>query len=585
MKLIKQTPNPLHHAATLLLTLLLVASCAEQLPNWPVPLDTPEAETITIDATDKTTLVVSWPAVEDAAAYEFSLYKVDEKGANPVAVGIEKEAITGTTARRPQEPSTYYKIVLKTLGDQKNRANAQRFAERLWNNIPILLQTPPANQLTIDAEDPAKLLITWPAVSGAKGFEFTLYKVDPSGENPVAVGPEKELITGTSAERPQDPASFYKIALQVLGDPEQNTLDGQLVERLWNNLPAGTLPTGTNLTEHLLANPITGDEEVTILLAPYGLYTMTGNIALGTTPVILRGQSKDAPATITITDGSFVNSGAALRLENLELDYTNFLTEKDGENNLTHNALILMSPHPEGATLTSNGFLLLPETAPITLQSCKITGLKGYLFSDDANSETRRYAIETLRIEDCIIGMNTGTWGNATIRFQSSIVRNFTLTKSTIYNEVAPAATNNRFMQFNSTSYASQIEGWTGGSMTIINNTFWQAGKGSHSFNSNGPMGRAEDLVTVQKNIFVDSFENGNAINRFRRGNTTAQFVGGWNTQWYDGANFSGGSDATRDPDNRIETDPGLTYLGNGVFTLSGPDQISAATGDPRWLP
>lgn len=563
------------------LACLFAVSCTDELPDYPVPLDSPGADLITIDASNPSKLVFSWPAVEEAAGYEFSLYKVDDKGLNPVVVGTEKEAVAGTSVERPQEASTYYKIVLASLGDKKNRSNAQMVTEKLWNNIPIILKTPAANQVVIDAEDAGKLRISWPAVDGASGFEFSLYKVNAQGENPVAVGTEKEVVAGTSVERPQDPFSYYKIALKVLGDPSKNTVDGDLMERFWDNLPANVIPSGTNLTEYVRTNPISGTEEVTLLLAPYGVYSMNGNIALGTTPVVVRAQSKDAQATINVTDGSFVNSGAGFRLENLILDYSGFLAEKDGENNLTNNAVVLMnSALPEGAALSyigENGYLLI--TDPIVLQSCKITGLKGYLFYDN----NQRYAVETLRIEDCIVGMNTGTWNQATFRFQLALLKDFTITKSTVYNEVELGNSSQRFMQFNHNVYASQLTEWSGGTMTITNCTFWQAGKGAQAFNSNNAMGRPDDLVTIQKNVFVDSYEDGRIVSRFRRGNTNAQFAGGGNTQWYNGANFTGSQDLTADTD-RIETDPGLTYVGNGVFTMSGSAQREAGTGDPRWL-
>jgi hypothetical protein len=47
---------------------------------------------------------------------------------------------------------------------------------------------------------------------------------------------------------------------------------------------------------------------------------------------------------------------------------------------------------------------------------------------------------------------------------------------------------------------------------------------------------------------------------------------------------FTGAQDLTADV-NYFTSDPQLTYLGNGVFTMSGPEQVAASTGDPRWLP
>jgi hypothetical protein len=121
--------------------------------------------------------------------------------------------------------------------------------------------------------------------------------------------------------------------------------------------------------------------------------------------------------------------------------------------------------------------------------------------------------------------------------------------------------------------------------LTITNCTFYKAGKTAQAFNSNGAMGQTTDRVTIQNNVFVDCYENGRVISRFRRGGTAAIFTGGQNTQFYDGQTFlATGQDATADV-NYITSDPVLTYLGNGEFTMTGTAQIAARTGDPRWLP
>jgi len=278
-------------------------------------------------------------------------------------------------------------------------------------------------------------------------------------------------------------------------------------------------------------------------------------------------------------DGSFVNDGAGFKLKFIDMDYSNFT-------GTSSNAVILMNStfNTAESELTVSGHLVIPTTVPIALQSCKITGMKYYLFYDNG----QKYAIGTFLIKDCIIGQNTGSFSNALIRFAAGIVKDFTMINSTIYNEIAPSNSSNRFMQISANGSAASIkptmETWTGGSMSVTNCTFWQAGKEAQSFNSNGPMGNATDKVIIQKNVFVDSYENGRIVSRFRRGNTSAVFTGGQNSQWYDGQLFTGSQDVTADV-AYITTDPMLTYLGNGEFKMTGAAQITAGTGDPRWLP
>ena len=276
-------------------------------------------------------------------------------------------------------------------------------------------------------------------------------------------------------------------------------------------------------------------------------------------------------------DGSFINSGAGFKLKFVDFDYSGFTGD-------VNNALLKMNGtfNQAGVTLSEGGYVVIPTTNPVALQSCVVTGLKHYLFFDNS----QKYAIGTFLIKDCIIGQNSA-FNQARIRLAQAMIKDLTITNSTIYNEIAPSPNNDRFIQI-STGHAGNVkpynETWANASMTITNCTFWQVGKESQSFNSNGAMGQTGDRVTVQKCVFVDCFENGRIISRFRRGNTTATYSGGENTQWYNGQLFTGSQDLTADV-GYIDTDPQLTYLGNGVFKMTGARQINARTGDPRWLP
>ena len=93
-----------------------------------------------------------------------------------------------------------------------------------------------------------------------------------------------------------------------------------------------------------------------------------------------------------------------------------------------------MSATPNPAIpLTSSSYTVVPTTAPIAIQSCKITGLKYYLFFDNYNSSspTKKYAIGTFLTKDCIIGQNTNSFNQATIRFGGGMVKDMTITNST----------------------------------------------------------------------------------------------------------------------------------------------------------
>lgn len=446
------------------------------------------------------------------------------------------------------------------------------------------LESPAADKITVNfSADGTEQTITWPLIPGAGGYSISVYNVDDP-DNPQVIGKENQVIDGISVKYPATEDTRYKIIIKTLGNIQNNNKEAEVAtEKAYNNMLPVTaiIPSGTNLTEYFTANPIpVSSSELCYELVAGGSYSMTGNILLGMTAVTIRGDKVDHPK-ITMTDGSFVNDGAGFKLKFLDMDFSGFT-------GTSSNAVILMNAtfNAAGVELSGGGYVVVPTTSPIALQACKINNMPYYLFYDNG----KKYAIGTMLIKDCIIGQNTGSFGSALIRFGAGMLKDFTMVNSTLYNEVAPSHSSNRFMQISS-SHAGNVkptsETWANGSLTITNCTFWQAGKSAQAYNANGAMRQSGDKITIQKNVFVDSYENGRIINRFRSANSTPSYTGGENTQWYDGKLFTGTQDASSaQPDiNYFTTDPQLTYQGNGVFKMEGSAQISARTGDPRWLP
>lgn len=82
-------------------------------------LESPKADDVTMTLSpDGAKLVVTWSVVPGAGGYEFTLFNVDD-AEKPVAVGTEKEVIDGCTATRTVESDTQYKVVIRTLGNEK----------------------------------------------------------------------------------------------------------------------------------------------------------------------------------------------------------------------------------------------------------------------------------------------------------------------------------------------------------------------------------------------------------------------------------------------------------------------------------
>jgi hypothetical protein len=443
----------------------------------------------------------------------------------------------------------------------------------------VTLGSPAADKISIKfSADGSEQTIEWPLVPGAGGYLVSVYNNDDP-DNPVAIGEENQIVDGVYVKRSATEDTRYKVVIKTLGNPKNNNQEAETAtEKVYDNMLPVTavIPTGTNLTEYFTANPIPASEtELCYELEAGGNYTMTDNVPIRLTSVTIRGDKVDRPV-LSVTNGSFVNDGAGFKLKFIDIDYSGF-------SGVAANAVLLMNStlNPD-VPLSEGGYLVVPTTSPIAIQSCKITGLKNYLFFDNNN----KYAIGTLLIKDCIIGRSVNQ-NAAEIRFQSGMVKDMTITNSTLYSEQADGS--NRFIQI-SAGHVGNVkpaaETWANGSLTITNSTFYQLDKTSHSFNSNGAWRQSGDKITIQKCIFVDSF-NKEAIRRFRSSNNTPVFTGGDNSYWFDG-DFPANEETHAQGDTSgtiIKSDPQLTYLGNGIFKLEGAAQIAARTGDPRWLP
>lgn len=440
------------------------------------------------------------------------------------------------------------------------------------------LESPAADQITIKfSADGSGQTIEWPLVPGAGGYQVTVYNID-NPSNPIVVGEENEVVDGVSTTRPSTEDTRFKVVIKTLGNLKNNNQAADLATvKTYDNLLAVTavIPDSTDLKAYFTAHPVPDSSaELCYELVPGGYYTMSGSVSFGKTTVTLRG-GKVNHSTVKITDGSFVNGGAGMKLKFIDMDYSAYV------GTLT-NAVIQMDVNFPTTGLSTGGYWVIPTTKPVAIQSCKITGLKFYLFYDNS----KKYAIGTFLIKDCIIGRSVNQ-NAAEIRFGAGMVKDLTVTRSTIYSEVADGS--NRFIQISSGSVSSvkpSTETWASGSLTVSNCTFYQSNKTSQSFNSNGAMRQPGDKIIITKNIFVDSF-NQEAIRRFRSSNTTPTFTGGYNSFWYNGV-FPLNEKTHAQGDNSgtiIESDPKLTYLGNAQFKLEGADQIAAGSGDPRWLP
>ena len=422
--------------------------------------------------------------------------------------------------------------------------------------------------------DGSQLIVSWSTVAGAGGYEVSIYNVDDP-DNPVAINEENQIVDGFEVRCTAPEDTKFMARVRTLGNEKMNnTAATAFVEKTITNLLEvyKTIPSGTNLTEYFTTTDPTPEsqEELCYQLEAGGSYTMNGNVSFGQTDVTIRGDKTDH-ALITLTDGSFVSEGAKVKLQFLEINAKGFTGTP------TTNALFLMSATFPTEGLNANDYKEVPS---IMLQSCEVSGLPGYLFWDS----NQKYGINSFIIKDCLVGFSTPSFSAAMIRFQRGMVKDVAFTNSTFYNENPPVSDNSqRFMQLSSGNATSV--GWLSGNMIVTNCTFWQVSKYNQLGNSNGGMRTGSDKVTIQKNVFVDSGQQTNNIWNFRMRNAN-NFTGGQNSQWWGGEDLytrTGSNESTNDL-NPVNGNPGLTYLGNGQFRMTGAAHQAAGIGDPRWL-
>lgn len=434
--------------------------------------------------------------------------------------------------------------------------------------------------------DGTTLTIAWPVVFGAGGYQVTFYKVDDP-TNPVVIGTENQTVDGCSVTRPIAEDTKYKVVIKTLGNTQYNNKDAvSAKEAAYSTLLAvtDTIKSGMDLSVYFASKPIpSSTTELAYQLEAGGSYTMSGNVPIGLTNVTIRGD-KVNPANVKVTSGSFLSDGAGLKLKFINFDCSTFA----GTSLIAFNSTLNSS-----ATVCTWGTLI---TSPVALQSCKITGLATPLIYDNG----KKYAMQTFLIKDCIINQNVAN--KNLISMGAGYVKDLTILNSTIYN--TQIATGGYLIQYANSTNATKItgSGWATGSVTLSSSTFWQVCPNSAIVNYSGFSSSAGNTLSLQKCIFVDC-DKVKSISATMCANSATPTRGyGYNTYWVtSGTTVTTGSTGLppgcplyeiysstyKYADNSgtvIQSDPQFTNPTSGIFKVQGSDQISAQTGDPRWL-
>ena len=170
----------------------------------------------------------------------------------------------------------------------------------------------PTELIITKSADESEMLIEWPVISGAGGYEVAVYIADDP-ENLVPVmkevdGEKQEKITidGCSVTYPLQSDTNYKIFVRTLGNDKFNNKEAETAfEYDFSTLVPtyATIPSGEDITTYFnnLAKPEDSKTEVAYVLEKNGHYTMSGAINFGGQLATIRGD-KNAWPTVTMTD-------------------------------------------------------------------------------------------------------------------------------------------------------------------------------------------------------------------------------------------------------------------------------------------
>lgn len=422
------------------------------------------------------------------------------------------------------------------------------------------LESPKVDDVTITlSPDGAKLVVTWPVVPGAGGYEFTLYNVDDA-EKPVAVGTEKEVIDGCSVARTVDSDTQYKIVIRTLGNEKYNNKESMVASEVaYSTLaPSDAIIESGNINSWLATNPIPADkigQEYTIDLMGGQEYTVNDVIDFANQQVTIRGD-KVNHAKIKMTDKASFLTNNGFKLKFVDIDCAD----------LTGETLLGTSTTPDEGSLVASGEYVV--TNPIMLQGCNVTDLNSCLFYD-MNKE--KYCIDYLGFSDCNIQVNQS---KILVRAAKSAIIRMDIVKSTLWSTLQAGQ---NFMQI-SGQRPNKVTGRTGAEFNFLNTTFYNIAYKKDFVNWNNYRGQSCVFLNFQNTLFADC-GNGDITNKMQ-GNANMKHDYKNNAYWYNNAEGKDKYDTSA-----TFSDPQMADPKNGDFTLSGTEHIVKRIGDPRWLP
>ena len=452
------------------------------------------------------------------------------------------------------------------------------------------LVKPDAASISVtNSSDRQSQTITWKTVNGALSYIVNVAVGDTEGNYDQVLVNNQE-VRGTSITVSRASRKYYRFTISTAYNPaEGNTASdpNDPAVKTWDTFTTDiALAAGTNLSTFFSEpgqDPATISDGLPLIinLEAGAQYTVSDAIDFKGVNVSIIGASGESKPIITFganAEGTASNlvTDSPLTIENVDIRFN--LPEGN-----TGCPLIALSTEPTYAAAPKDYYLI----SNITLNDVKITDLKNCIFYDN----NTKYCVVNFSILNSVINLTTEVVQNeAIISFQSGGCKDFTIKNSTIYGNNAIAK---YFLRYNNSARLDRYgfdRDTDFQSLTYINNTFYGLLKADGQWSNYAAIGgQYYSKFDVERNIWYNcgkqiirrmvvrlyDFETEGKPNP----NTFLH-----NTYFNDDADESAG-EIEYDKSNTILTsNPGFANPAAGDFTVSGSEQITNLTGDPRWL-
>jgi len=209
----------------------------------------------------------------------------------------------------------------------------------------------------------------------------------------------------------------------------------------------------------------------------------------------------------------------------------------------------------------------------------------------------KQYCVVGLTIDNLLLALNTTTdaiKSGSLLSFYGGGLKEFTITNSTIYQTSATGNPQYFLRYLNGAridryGYNTSESKYTPEKtkVTYYNSTFYKVLSGNWA-NYDGL--KDGNVIDVQKCIWVECSGTSGEIARrmYGKGQFSENSSATWNYNTYVTSGAikpqQDGSGNLYDTGTQLQTLPGFADPDNGDFTISGGDQLTNKTGDPRWI-